>query len=118
MADLYERMQSTAGRLLAKYDQGPFVYYQMGATSGPSYDPVIEPDIEYTVSGAAQGVEEKYIKDGFISGSDIQMTLSVFDIDPTITGEILVGGARRQIIEVQQIPAAGTPVAWRIFVKS
>jgi hypothetical protein len=111
-------MQGTATKLLTKFDQGPFTYYKPGATSGPAYDPVYEPETEHTVSGSAQGVEERYIKDGYISGSDIQLTASVFDVTPTIDGEILIQGKRRQIIEVQQIPAAGTPVAWRIFVKS
>ncbi len=118
MASVYERMQATATRLLDKYDQGPFTYYEPGTVSGPEYDPVIGPETEHTVSGTASGVEEKYIKDGYISGSDIQMTLKVFSVSPSNSGEILVNGVRRQIIEVQQIPAAGTPVAWRLFVRS
>lgn len=118
VANLYERMQSTAGRLLTAYTQGPFTYYKPGATSGPAYDPVVDPETEHSVDGVAKGVEQKYIKDGYISGSDIQVTLKSFDVAPTLDGEILVNGRRRQIIEVQQIPAAGTVVAWRLFVKA
>ena len=35
--------------------------------------------ITYTLDAVATGVEQKYIKDGYIAASDIQITAAVFD---------------------------------------
>ena len=68
------------------------------------------------LDAVAFGVSAKYVSD-LISQSDIEVTAAVFSEIPTIDGIISTDGINRQIVKVAQIPAAGTPVIWQIFVK-
>lgn len=114
MADLYERMQGTASRLLDKFNQGVVQYVPPGtpvndwetATAGA---PV-------TLEAVARGPSQQYLSD-LITTSDIQITASVFGQTPSQSGKITIDGVEKQIIKVQQKPAAGTPVCWMIWVK-
>lgn len=118
MADFYSRMQGTASKLLKKFNQGAISYVEKGASSGDPYNPQPGAPTIYPLDAVARGVEFKYIKEGFIAASDIQVTSAVFDVEPTQEGLIEIDGKQKQIISVQQLPAAGIPVSWIIFVKS
>lgn len=114
----YTEMQAVATELLTEFKQGTVRYIASGTTSGPAYDPVIGSPMPYTVNATVRGVQQKYIQDGYISASDLQATVSVFDVEPTVSGTLEIDGAEKQIIQVDALPGAGTTVAWRIFCKS
>lgn len=118
MSDFYQRMQGVASRLLKKFNQGDIQYIETTLTGTNPFNPTQGVEASYTLDAVARGVEFKYIKEGYISASDIQVTAAVFDIEPAMSGVIEIDGKEKQIIAIQQIPAAGIPVDWLIFCKS
>lgn len=115
---IYERSQKTASRLLEKFNQSGLYYTTPGSVTGPEWDPVEVPPVQYDVNGTAQGVQQKFADGTYINASDIQCTLSVFETEPTTSGTMQIAGRTHQIIRVDRIPATGTVVAWRVFCKS
>ena len=114
----YTRLQSTATKLLDKYAQGTISHIRDGEPTGPSYDPTPGVPVVTPVRGSVKGASSKYIQDGFISAQDLQMTCSVFGFTPTQSDRFSIDGRELQVIMVEPIPAAGTTVAWRVFLKS
>lgn len=115
---IYDRAQATASRLLKKYAQGTITHIRDGEPTGPSYDPTPGVPVSTPVDGSAKGVSSKYIQDGFISAQDLQLTCSVFGFDPVQSDRFEIDGRELQVIMAVPIPAAGTTVAWRVFLKS
>lgn len=136
MASFYDEMQAVASDMLTEFQQGSMVYRVKSGVSSP-YETPVENDIP--VYGVAKGVSQKYMND-LISASDIEVTVAatktalwddqfVWDdtklwdesgayvIDPNISGTFIMDGLERQIIKIQKIPAAGTPVVFKIFIK-
>tara|TARA_Y100001951_G_C11185071_1_gene208181 strand:- start:310 stop:666 length:357 start_codon:yes stop_codon:yes gene_type:complete len=118
VSTFYEEMQGTATELLAEYQQGTVTYNDPGTPTGPEWDPTPGTPTSYAVNATVRGVQQKYIADGYINASDLQAMVSVFDVEPTTSGTLTVDGREHQIIQVDAIPAAGTVVAWRVFIKS
>lgn len=79
MTNFYNKMQGTASKLLKKFNQGVIEYSVKGADAGEPWNPQPAGVVTYTLDAVARGVEQKYIKEGFISASDIQITAAVFD---------------------------------------
>ena len=112
VADFYTDMQGVASELLKEFQQGVI-----------TYTPTVSSDWESPVAGTpipldatANGVDKQFLSD-LITTSDIDVTTAVFGQDPTIEGKVSIDGVAKEIISVRQIPAAGIPVAWKIFVK-
>ena len=112
MADFYTEMQGVASELLKEFQQGVITYTP--TVSNDWEDPVAGTPI--TLDATANGVGKEYLSD-LITTSDIEVTSSVFGQDPAIEGKISIDGVAKEVISVRQIPAAGLPVAWKIFVK-
>ena len=118
MSDFYTRLQGTATKLMDKFQQGTVRYIALGETTGPAYDPVVGEPTPYTVNATVRGVQQQYIQDGYISASDLQAILSVFEVEPSTAGTLEIDGKEYQIIQVDALPGAGTTVAWRVFCKA
>lgn len=110
--------QALTAEMGSVFKQGDVKYVSPPTTTGPDYDPVYTPGTEYDVQATVSGVSQKYVKDGYISASDLQLLVVPFDVEPDSAGKMSVDGELKQIIQVDQIPAAGEPVAWRVFCKS
>ena len=117
MSDFYQRMQGVSSKRLNQFNQGTINYID-GPATGPAYNLTPGLPVTHALDAVARGVEFKYIKEGYISASDIQVTAAVFDVEPTLKGKASIDGKEKQIIAIQQIPAAGLPVSWLIFCKS
>ena len=57
--------------------QGTMAYIHPGEPTGPAYDPVIGPETIYSVDGQAWGVSEKYLSDGYVTASDLEVRLGL-----------------------------------------
>lgn len=114
MPDFYQEMQDTATELLTEFNQGTIQFVPMvnGANEWDAKAEGAPININATVKGAAS----KYWGD-LITQSDLEVTSAVFSQAPTMNGLISIDGSKKQIIQIDPIPAAGTTVAWRIFVK-
>ena len=114
MADFYGDFTDMASELLGEFKQGNIQYLPLvaGATE---YDPMTE-GTPISLAAVAMGVQSEYVDD-LVSASDIQITSAVFGAVPTMQGRITIDGVAREIIRIKQIPAAGNPITWMIFVK-
>ena len=115
MADFdYAQMQATASALLSKFNQGVITYIPLVAGTN-DWDPKTD-GTPVAIDATVSGVQTRYLTD-LITQSDLQVTAAVFGSVPTNAGVVTIDGVRRQVIMVEPLPAAGTVVAWRIFVK-
>jgi len=102
---------------MAKFQQGTVRYIAPGEPTGPDYDPQPGTPTPYTVDATVRGVEAQYVDDEYITASDLQVTMDVFDVEPTVEGAVEIDGREHQVIRVRPNPAAGTTVAYTVFVK-
>jgi hypothetical protein len=114
----YTRLQSTATKLLSEYAQGSISHIRDGEPTGPSYDPTPGQAVATPVTASVKGASARYVQDGFISAQDLELVCSVFGFDPVQSDRFSIDGRELQVIMVEPIPAAGTTVAWRVFLKS
>ena len=114
----YTRLQGTASKLLGEYAQGTITHIRDGEATGPSYDPTPGVPVVTPVTASVKGVSSKYVQDGFISAQDLELICSVFGFAPVQSDRFSIDGRQLQVIMVEPIPAAGTTVAWRVFLKS
>lgn len=114
VADFYQEMQDTATELLTEFNQGVIQFIPVidGANDWDAKTEGTAINISATVKGAAS----KYWSD-LITQSDLEVTSAVFSQIPKMDGLISIDGSKKQIIQIDPIPAAGITVAWRIFVK-
>lgn len=114
MSNFYSKMQGTASKLLKKFNQGEITYTPIVPPANDWDSPTEGTPI--TLDATAGGVSQKYLSN-LITTSDIEISAAVFSIEPEMRGKIHIDGVERQIIAIQQLPAAGIPVAWKIWVK-
>ena len=114
----YTRLQGTATKLLDKYGQGTISHIRDGEPTGPSYDPTPGQAVVTPVTASVKGASARYVQDGFISAQDLELICSVFGFDPVQSDRFSIDGRELQVIMVEPIPAAGTTVAWRVFLKT
>jgi len=114
VADFYDDMQSVASELLSEFKQGSIVYTPTTPAGSGWEDPTDVTPVP--LDAVAKGPSHKYLND-LITTSDIEITASVFGQSPNMSGKISIDGVNKQIIAIKQIPAAGTPVCWKIWVK-
>ena len=118
MADLYTRMRGRATRLLDKYGQGSVAYIQPGSVSGPGYAPVVGTPTTHTLDATVTGVAQQYVDGTTILATDLMVMCSVFGAEPTVAGHLTIDGRTLQIVRVDRVPAAGTVIVWRLFVRA
>ena len=114
VADFYEEMQATATEMLTEFNQGAIVFTPMVAGANEWDAKTLGTPIP--LSATVMGAESKYWND-LITQSDLKVTSAVFSSVPTMDGLITIDGNQKQIIRIDPLPAAGTTVAWQIFVK-
>ncbi len=114
MTDFYTRMTTTAANLLDKFKQGTVTYTPPVSAANP-WEPVTD-GTPVTLSAVASGVSKQYIDD-LVLASDIQLTVKPFGQTPVADGNITIDGTAKQIVRIQQVPAAGDPIYWLIFVR-
>lgn len=114
VADFYTEMQGVATELLTEFNQGVITYIPQVAGAN-EWDAKTD-GTPITLSATSIGAQKQYFSD-LITQSDLQITSAVFGSVPDNSGVVTVDGVRRSVIQVDPIPASGTTVAWRIFVK-
>lgn len=114
MADFYGEMQGVATGLLTEFNQGTMTYNYITGGTSPFDGPATSTAVPFL--GVARGVSQRYLTD-LITASDIEITAAVFVPAPKINGTVTIDGTERQIISVKQVPAAGTPSIYKLFVK-
>ena len=113
---IYQRSQATASRLLSQFSQGVVTYQARVRTGGPDYAPEYD-TVNAPLDAAVKGVGQMFKDSSLINESDLLVTCAVFDYTPTTEGTVIIDELNYSIVQVTQVPAAGTPVAWKIVVR-
>ena len=130
MADIYERMQATAKRLLAPTSEGglgqgsiELIRYIEGAAPANPWEPPVPPLREITVlDGVARGVGKELIGAPVETGGQIEATDLTVIVAPWggtyEPGDVLeVDDKPVTILKIENIPAAGTVCVIRFVVR-
>ena len=118
MADFYSQMQGVASQLLGQFKQGTIIYNQPGEVTGPEWSPTVGEDIQHTLDATANGVSQEYVDGTSVMATDKEVTAAVFGVVPSTSGTLTIDGQTLQIVRVWQVPAAGTPAAWKIIARA
>lgn len=78
--------------------------------------------VDYPLDAIASAVtvdqaNAKYIDGTTITTADIVLTCSVSPVVPAMTDTLTIDGAVRTIKKIIQVPAAGVPVLFKLFVQ-
>lgn len=112
----YNEMQSVASELLAEFQQGEIIYREPGGEPDP-WNPDGGEPVDYPLNATANGVGAQYAPDSLVQEGDIEVTCGVFGTEPTTSGQMLIDGKVHQIVKVKAIPAAGTPITWKVWCR-
>ena len=114
----YDDMQTIAGDLLSEFNQGASSEQVITSTPAANeWDLPSEIVTETVLDAVARGVSSKYVDGVNILSTDLQMTVSAVDWTATAGMSIKIDGAAVTVLRFDGIPAMGTPVAWRVFVR-
>ncbi|MBZ3690992.1 hypothetical protein [Phyllobacterium calauticae] len=116
----YERMQSTATRLLTRFNQGVVTLTRPGTvTPAPNpWEPPVESDpIVYTLNAVVKAVEDKFIDGTLIFATDRVVICSVLPVEVLPGDKLSIDGKAVTTIKTMRIPDAGVVVAWKFIVR-
>jgi hypothetical protein len=117
MNDFYLEMQGVANEVLTEFNQGQISYVIDVPGNGPADDPGAPvPNTTPLGAATARGVQFTFVS-GNVLASDLQITIPGGIIVPAPEGYFTIDGARYKIVEIKQVPAAGTPVVWIVIVR-
>lgn len=119
-SELVKRFRNDiAPRLLGKFNNGGVATVIRVLT--PNADPLLPPSETATateVNSFARGVSSNILTaDPNLVATDVQVIVAAVDYVPTVAAHIELNGARRAIVRVDAIPAAGEPAIYRFFVR-
>lgn len=113
----YARLKSSADRMIVNAKQGTI---EIGASvSVAGATPLAPPTVTTTwasYDGVARGVSAKYVDGQTILATDLMVILEA-DATPAVGKLMRIDGVIRNIVRVDNIPAAGLTVAKRVFIR-
>lgn len=116
----YDDMQAVATDVLREFKQGTVVLTRITAGAADpetSWIPGTPTTASYTLDAVVRRVEQKYVDGSLIVATDNQIITAVPPVGPAMTDQITIDGVAQVIKDIRPIPAAGTPVAYIIFVQ-
>lgn len=114
----YDEIQTIAGDLLTEFNQGASSEQVITSTPAANeWDPPTETVTETVLDAVARGVSSKYVDGVNILATDLQMTISAVDFTATAGMNIKIDGNAVTVLRFDAVPAMGTVVVWRVFVR-
>lgn len=116
---IYDDLQSVTSEIMSEFKQGSINLVQFIHPEDSTPDNPGEPEEVLTeLNGTVKGVSYKYLKDSFITTSDLEITTSVVNgIFPSENDFLEIDGNRYKILQFMSLPAAGTPCAWKFIAR-
>lgn len=125
MNDFYAEMADVATELLTEFKQGvvtltrvthgeadPATPWIPGGTTEQAYD------LNATVAAVTvDQANAQYIDGTTITNADVVVTCAVPPVVPTLTDTLSIDGKVRIIKKIVQVPAAGIPIVFKLFVQ-
>lgn len=124
--EFYLGLQGVVNDLLPQFKQGTVVLRRVvrAANLSPSVMGAIVSTREWTLAAAVpKDVPKKFINGTSIVEGDLMIVAAVKaispaeNIDPQMDDTVLVDGRLKTIKAVKQVPLAGVPVAFQIFIQ-
>lgn len=119
MANFYERMQSTATRLLTKFQQGTILLRRSTVSSGSSpWNPSISSFTDYTLRCVVEPVYTKYIDNTTVLSTDRMVLFDILEVEPVLTDRIVIDGKTFEIKRLLRYPNAGIPIYYTAIINA
>lgn len=114
----YEDMQTITSEILDEFKQGTINLLKITSGSGPADNPGASTSTSYSLKAVARGVSLKYVKEGLAAATDLEVTASIYDgITPTVRDFVEIDSVKYKIVQIMNIPSAGTTIAWKFIVR-
>lgn len=117
---IYAELKAVADELLgpgSEFAQGTLLLRRITPGTGPAYNPGAPTVTDYALSGAVTGVD-RYRADGvLVLVGDRMATVAVPQELPTPADKLIIDSVEHQILKVDIVPPAGTPVACIIYAR-
>lgn len=122
MTNLYVDLQNIATDLLTEFQQGSVVLIKQVPGSGPVYDPGPPTPREVPLRAAVKGVTSKFQNGKVLLASDLEVVCAVPASsadwpEENLDRGVMIDGLIYSIISFSKLPAAGTPVAFKMIVR-
>lgn len=115
---IYDDLKTVSDSVLGDFDQKGIVLISKDIDAESSPDEPQMKETEYSLRGVVKGVSFKYLKDGFITSSDLEVTTNVLDsVKPSINDNLKINEEIYNIIEFKPVPACGTACVWKFIVR-
>lgn len=113
----YTRLRGVADRLLTTHGQGTIDASETTTVAGltPIDPPTVTTTWELT-HGVARGVSQKYIDNVRILTSDLMLIVQA-SADVQVGHMVRIDGVEKNVLQVENIPAAGVAVCKRVIVR-
>lgn len=122
----YDEMQDVATELLGEFQQG--VVQLVRVTQGASdpatpWEPGVPTETTYELNATVgttyvNNASATYDDGSLILASDVVVTCSVPVVTPMLSDRVVIDGRAYSVKQVNALPAAGTPAAYKIFVRA
>jgi hypothetical protein len=113
---IYDELKPIAAELLKEFKQGVIKLKNI-VVSG-SADAPTNTETVYELDATVRGVTSEFLKDSFITSSDLIVTAAVVEgVTPSMNDLIEIDGVNYKIVKDMSLPAAGTKVVWKFIVR-
>lgn len=116
---IYDELQQVTKGIMKEFKQGSISIVQFEYPIDSTPDNPGEPqEFIIPLDASAKGPSFKYLRDSFITTSDVEVTSSVVNgLTPSENDLIEIDGERYKILKFDPLPRAGTPCAWKFIVR-
>ena len=118
MADFYTELQGVAAEILDEFSQGTIVLTRITpGTPDPAtpWIPVVDTTTDFTLKATVRGVSQNETGNLILETDEVVVS-SADIVTPILSDTITVDGKPRALKKIRPVPAAGTPVAFNIFI--
>lgn len=115
---IYDELKPVAAELLKEFRQNSVKLVSIQTDNTVPDAPTVTETVR-DVDATVRGVSFKYVKDGFVLATDLEVTVAIVDgLVVTLNDFIEVDGVRHKIVQDISVPAAGTRVVWKFIIRS
>lgn len=115
----YKDLQNVASGVLKEFNQGTIkLLHITQGTGGTPDEPATKTTTTYNLTGTVRGVSFKYLQEGFIVSTDLEVTVAVLEnVTPSKEDFIEIDGKKYKIVENISVPASGTKCVWKFICR-
>ena len=115
---LSQEFQALATDLLSEFDERSGDRVIQLERTETTWNPTTGAPTLYPLLGTVLGVAKEYIDGTTILATDLTVRCGVFDVEPDMSGKVIIDGKPHDIIRIMPKPAAGTTVAWELIIRA